>query len=388
MIKYLTIILVAMTFGCNKSSQKFEYKEFIISNSVEVNKFEALDHELCTIISKDKEIKNLKNQTSYWKCRISTTKSRIDNYNLKKNHSKAEIEIIEDLKKLIEKIFQKLIKISDEFIIEKNQRINKIHNDQCHEMLGIKNKDMTPVIYESYLNCRKSLLKSYESLPAFGKLSYLKYPNKSYNLINIVKRNIDEDILNQKIQNQEYQECNKFNIKSTNFKTCAETSKKSKQCFSEIVKKRFLQEVKLKAICHQQAYSRFPYELLKESVKFNVKDEQKNKLLFADDKNKSSFYSLGLDKKDIDKFQAKTNEKNIDDNKTEQEDKKNKSSIFKKDEELIVANSGKNLYSKAELVSIQQKYIEECINNQELELLKFNQKLEEDCEKINKEIKY
>ncbi|MCE2687647.1 MAG: hypothetical protein LW595_03755 [Rickettsiales bacterium] len=396
MIKYLTIILVIMAFGCSKFSKQNDRKDFIISNSAEINQFEASDHELCSIIANNNEIKNLKNQTNYWKCRISTTKSRIDSYSVKKNHSKTELEIIENLKKLIEKIFQKLINISDEFIIEKNQRINKIHHDQCQEVLGIKNRDITPATYESYLNCRKSLLKSYESLPAFGKLSYLKYPNKSYNLINIVKRNIDEDILNQKIQNEEYPECSKFNIKSRNFKNCIELNKKSKQCFSEIVKKRFLQEVRLKAVCHQQAYSRFPYELLKKSIEFDFQEEQKNKLIFADDKNKSSFYSLGLNKNDIDKFQSKINEeksleaeeKNIDKNKEKQEDKKDQNSfIFSKDEELKIANSTKNLYSKPELVAIQQKYIEKCIDNKELELSKFNQQLEEDCENINKDKK-
>jgi len=402
MIKYLTIILVIISFGCNKFSKQSDQKdqkdqkEFILSNSAEINQLEILDHELCTIITKNKNIKNLKNQTNYWKCRISTAKSRIDHYNIKKNHNKTELETIENLKKLIEKIFQKLMKISDEFIIEKNQRINKIHHSQCQEILGINNKDMNPVTYENYLNCRKSLLKSYESLPAFGKLSYLKYPNKSYNLINIVKRNIDEDILNQKIQNEEYPECSKFNIKSRSFKNCTESSKKSKQCFSEVIKKRFLQEVKLKSLCHQQAYSRFPYELLKKSTEFDSREEQQNKLLLADDKNKSSFYSLGLNKDDIEKFQLKINEeksleaeeknidKNIDKNKAEKENKNNQGSIFSKDEELKIANSSKNLYSKAELVVVQQKYIEECMVNKESELSKFNQKLEEDCEKINK----
>ena len=399
MIKYLTIILVIISFGCNKFSKQSDQKdqkEFILSNSPEINQLEILDHELCTIITKNKDIKNLKNQTNYWKCRINTAKSRIDHYNIKKNHNKAELETIENLKKLIEKIFQKLMKISDEFIIEKNQRINKIHHNQCQEILGISYKDMNPATYENYLNCRKSLLKSYESLPAFGKLSYLKYPNKSYNLINIVKRNIDEDILNQKIQNEEYPECSKFNIKSRNFKNCTESSKKSKQCFSEVIKKRFLQEVKLKSLCHQQAYSRFPYELLKKSTEFDSREEQQNKLLLADDKNKSSFYSLGLNKSDIEKFQLKINEeksleaeeknidKNIDKNKAEKEDKNNQGSIFSKDEELKITNSSKNLYSKAELVVVQQKYIEECMVNKESELSKFNQKLEEDCEKINK----
>ena len=395
MIKYLTIILIIISFGCNKFSKQSDQKdqkEFILSNSAEINQLEILDHELCTVITKNKDIKNLKNQTNYWKCRISTTKSRVDHYNIKKNHNKAELENIENLKKLIEKIFQKLIEISDEFIIEKNQRINKIHHNQCQEILGINNKNKNPATYENYLNCRKSLLKSYESLPAFGKLSYLKYPNKSYNLINIVKRNIDEDILNQKIQNEEYPECNKFNIKSHNFKNCTESSKKSKECFSEVIKKRFLQEVKLKALCHQQAYSRFPYELLKKSTEFDFQKEQQNKLLFTDDKNKSSFYSLGLNKVDIEKFQLKNNEeksleaeeKNIDKNKAEKENKNNQDSIFSKDEELKIANSSKNLYSKAELVAVQQKYIEECMVNKELELSKFNQKLEEDCEKINK----
>ena len=146
--------------------------------------------------------------------------------------------------------------------------------------------------------------------------------------------------------------------------------------------------MKLKSLCHQQAYSRFPYELLKKSTEFDSREEQQNKLLLADDKNKSSFYSLGLNKGDIEKFQLKINEeksleaeeKNIDKNI----DKNNQGSIFSKDEELKIINSSKNLYSKAELVVVQQKYIEECMVNKELELSKFNQKLEEDCEKINK----
>ena len=89
MIKYLTIILVIISFGCNKFSKQSDQKdqkEFILSNSPEINQLEILDHELCTIITKNKDIKNLKNQTNYWKCRINTAKSRIDHYNIKKNH--------------------------------------------------------------------------------------------------------------------------------------------------------------------------------------------------------------------------------------------------------------------------------------------------------------
>jgi hypothetical protein len=351
-IFYLNLLF--LIFSCQKKELKKD--PFLLSHLSRVQLQEKQDHNFCASLKLNFDESNNLNNQAYWHCRLSMAKNHLstDNFSPQTQQNNAEIS------DLITKISLKISQISESILSHENNKMDERHHKKCLDLGYVFATDDQAKIDE-YFACRKVLIDDQISVPAFGNLEYLDYPNNSYNLGFVVDKRIDAEIKNYDEKKAKYPNCIKFNLYEVNFKNCAAAQDKSRACFGEIEKKKFRKEWEEKILCQKQSYTKFGDELLKkdEAKKAELERIKLNSNFY----NNNSFAALRLDES-----QFGSNKQN------DLEIKKVKKNI----------NSKENLYSKFELTRLRKQYISSCQKEADLRLKKYVEEFEKDCANLAK----
>lgn len=367
--KLLTKIFAAIfcvNFACTHVEEK---NPFIISDLPHIQAFEKQDHSFCSSlkINFDKSIDL--DSSLYWRCRLSLAK-----YRLRTDGSPESAKQNTEISNLVTKISLKLASTPESILFEENAKMNERQHKKCLALgYQINTEDLAKI--DDYFSCRKALIADQQLVPPFGNTDYLEYPNHSYNIGFVVDRRVDKEIQRYNLAKENYPTCVKFNLDSLNFKNCTLAQDRSRQCFSEIDKKKFLKEMDEKIICQRWAYIRFPNSLLK-GVDQKQIDLERTKTN-SDYNNQLNFAALGIDDKDF--VAAPADEGEEVDNADEAKIKKAKRRAAEKK-----INSNQKLYDKFELTRLRQKYIFSCQKEADLRVASYIKDLKESCHDAEK----
>ncbi len=357
--KLLTKIVVALfcvSFACKHVDEK---TPFVLSQLPNIQILEKQDHAFCSSlkINFDKSIDIQSNL--YWRCRLSLAK-----YRLRTDDSPESLKHNLEISDLVTKISLKLADTPESILIQQNNKMDERHHKQCLVMgYQIETEDLAKV--DDYFSCRKALIADQQLVPPFGNVEYLEYPNYSYNIGFVVDRRVDEEIKRYNLAKEKYPTCVKFHLDNINFKSCTTAQDRSRQCFSEVDKKRFLKEMEEKVICQKWTYIRFPNSLLRENDR--KKAEMERMKANSNFYNQLDFVSLGINDKD---FAAAVEDK-VDEQKIKKEKLKAKAKEI---------NSSAKLYDKFELTRLRQKYIFSCQKEADLRIAKYHDELKKSCD--------
>ncbi len=361
--KFVTKILIlvfCLGFSCTHE-KKPDVNPHILSNIPHIKAFEEQDHNFCSDLKINFD-KSIDLQSSlYWRCRLSLAKQRIrtDNAPDSKN---LNLEISD----LVTKISLKLADTPESILINENNKMDDRDHQKCLKMgYQIYTEDQAKI--DDYFACRRALILDYKLIPPFGNLQYLEYPNHSYNVGFVVDRYLEKSSERLNAAKEQYPTCIKFHLDSNNYKNCTAAQDRSRQCFSEISKKKFLKEMEEKVLCQKMAYVKFPNSMLKEDdqKKADIERITNN----SDFYNNNSFSAIGVEGKDFASL-AKNKKDEEENKKTEEE------LINKKNKEI---NSKAKLYEKFELTRLRQKYIFLCQKEADSKILKYIYELEDSC---------
>ena len=346
-------LIFSVAVACSRGQDPY-----ILSHLSQIQVLEKQDHKFCVSLklSFDKG-DNLKSGI-YWRCRLSLAKYKLYTDQRAPNYAKHNLEISD----LITKISLKLSNTPESILIRENKKMDDRQHKQCLIMGFVFDTEDQAKI-DDYFACRKALIEDQQLVPPFGNTEYLKYPNRSYNLGFVIDRRIDEEIKRYNSEKKNYPTCIKFHFSSANFKNCVAAQNRSRQCFTEIDKKKFRREGEEKIVCQKQAYLRFPDEFLKEEDR-NKRDIERMKNN-SDYYNKQNFASIGIG--DLSQFESKS-------------DKKTEEVTNKKSDKNI--NSKEGLYSKFELTKLRQKYIFSCQQEADGRVIDYVEGLKKDCGKM------
>jgi hypothetical protein len=351
-IFYLNFLF--FVFSCQKTESK--KNPFLLSHLPQVQLQEKQDHNFCASLKLNFDESNNLNNQAYWHCRLSMAKNHLNTDDFLPQIQQNNAEISD----LITKISLKVSQISESILSHENNKMDERQHKKCLDLGYIFATDDQAKIDE-YFACRKVLIDDQLSVPAFGNLEYLDYPNNSYNLGFVVDKRIDAEIKNYDEKKSKYPACIKFNLNDINFKNCAAAQDKSQVCFGEIDKKKFHKEWEEKILCQKQSYTKFGDELLKkdDAKKAELERTKVNSNFY----NNNSFAALRLDES---QFSS--------DKKNNLETEKIKKNI----------NSKENLYSKFELTRLRKQYISSCQKEADLRVKKYVNELEKNCADLTK----
>lgn len=360
-LKIFFALFALVLFSC----AKVKYKEpYIFSNFATVQEMERQDHKFCTSINLDsgKNHDDFTTQT-YWQCRLSLAKNRLSTNSFSFQGQQNNFQIND----LVSKISLHISEIGESNFTKENQKLDLLQHNQCLR-LGYDNDTLDRSKIDDYFLCRKRLLEEYRFNAPFGNLDYLDYPNNSYNIEFVIEQRRKEEDKKFNDAKEKYPTCVKYNLRKENFKNCAAAQDKSRQCFSEIAKKKFKKELSEKTTCQQQSYVKFPDSFLKND-NLDKSKELKQIKLTADDYNSNSFVALGIDEGDLAEFKAKTKEEKEAEKQKEVADNFNKKT---------------NLYNKSELTNLRKEYIFECQKNAESRVEEYAKSLNKECDNMIK----
>jgi hypothetical protein len=360
--KLLTKILTAIlciSFSCT-GNKKPAINPHILSSLPHIRALEEQDHNFCSDLKINFD-KSIDLQSSlYWRCRISLAKHKIRTDSAPDSHN-----FNLELSDLITKISLKLADTPESILINENNRMDDRDHQKCLKMgYQIFTEDQAKI--DDYFACRRALILDYKLIPPFGNFEYLEYPNHSYNVGFVVDRYLEKSTERLNLAKENYPTCIKFHLDSINYKNCAMAQDLSRQCFSEINKKKFLKEMEEKILCQKMAYVKFPNEFLKEDERKKAELERRKNN--SDFYNSNSFAAIGVDSKDF-ATSKKPSEENA-------EEKAEKEIVDEKNKEI---NSKAKLYEKFELTRLRQKYIFLCQKEADSKVVKYIYELEKSC---------
>jgi len=354
------IILIIAALFCITTACDHSKDPYILSHLTQIQTFEMQDHRLCVSLKLNFDKRDNFKSEIYWRCRLSFAKYRLYTDTSRPEYARHNLEISD----LITKISLKLANTPESILIRENKKMDDRQHNQCLVMgFVIDTEDQTKI--DDYFACRKALIEDQQLVPPFGNNEYLKYPNSSYNLGFAIDRRIDDRIKRYKAAKEKYPTCVQFHLNSADFKNCTIAQDNSRQCFSEVDKKKFKREGEEKIICQKQSYIRFPGELLKEEdlAKQDIERMKAN----SDYYNQQNFASIGIgDFSQFDGSAAKTNK-----NKPEKKPAKD-------------INSKAGLYSKFELTRLRQKYIFSCQAEADVRVTQYAEDLKKSCGEMAK----
>lgn len=355
--------IFCLSFACTHVEEK---NPFILSSKPHIQVFEKQDHAFCSSlkINFDKSI-DLESGL-YWRCRLSLSK-----YRLRTDNTPETLAHNIDISELVTQISLKLAGTPESILYHENSQMDERDHKKCLRM-GYEIQTEDKMKADDYFSCRRALIVDRQLIPPFGNDDYLEYPNYSYNIGFVIDRRVDQEIKRYNLAQEQYPTCLKYHLDNVNFKNCTMAQDRSRQCFSEIDKKKFLKEMEEKVICQRWAYIRFPNDLLKNTDQ-NKADIERMKSN-SDYNNQLNFASLGIDDKD---FMAAVSEeeKAIEEEKAKKEKRK-------AEQKKINSNAG--LYNKFELTRLRQKYIFSCQKEADVRVLKYLDEVAKSCEDMTK----
>lgn len=333
---------------------------YILSHLSHIQTLEKQDHAFCVDLKLDYDKTDNLKSALYWRCRLSMAKFRL----YPNPHDEAMQRHNLEINDLLTKISLRLAQTPESVLMHQNKMMDERDHNQCLVMgFTLETQDQTKV--DDYFACRKALLTERQLVPPYGNKQYLKYPNSSYNIGFVIDRRIDAEIARYNAAKEKYPTCVKYHLKGLDFKKCTASQDASRQCFSEIERKRFKKEGEEKIICQKEAYMRFPDEFLKDE------DARKKEIarlkLNSDYYNKNSFAAIGVDDTQFDSDEERVV-------KEKAEAKKSRKDI----------NSKQGLYSKYELTRLRQKYIFTCQKEADTKVEDYVDGLNRTCEEMAK----
>ncbi len=346
--KIPAIILIALTLACTKTQPAY-----VLSHIPRIQSFENQDHKFCSSLKLDFDTRDNTKSHLYWRCRLSLAK-----YKLQVSDSPMAAMGNPEINDLIAKISVKIANTPEAVLLRENKYLDNRQHKQCLNM-GFVFDTTDQAKIDDYFACRKALMSDYSLIPPFGKSEYLPYKNPAYNIGFIIDQRIDATLKRFEEAKEKYPTCVKYNLNSVDFKNCTKAQDVSRQCFTEINKKKFQKENAKKIICQKQAYIRFPDDLLREEDKKIIE-----KPLSYD--YGQTFAALGIN--NVTDFGAP---------KKEEESKEEK-----QNNKAAEINSKKGLYAKYELTQLRQKYVISCQDEAQKQVDEYVEGLKKTCESL------
>lgn len=353
------------------------------NNNNELQKIEREDHQFCVSLGLDFGEDELKTEI-YWRCRITLAKYKIKDDAIIPEDIRRNIMI----KKLISDIGKNYSLSYEKWGDKRNSLFDNNDHQSCVTLgynIDTIDKITSSTTIEDYLACRKRLINSQQIIPPYNKTEYFKRPQDSYNIGFAINKRMDREIAKFEAAKEKYPVCVKFNLKSPEFKTCSLDYDEQRQCLTKIHRLKFRRELQEKSACQKKAYVRFPDSMI------NQDDEKARELSniaeSADLKNNSSFFSIGIDKDQLEKFRGEEtkvikktdnqNDKKDNDKKTTDNEKKIAETKVKKN-----FNTKDDLYSKVDITRLRQQFIFSCQKATEPDLESYGNKLQNECNAI------
>lgn len=352
--KKILIAIFFLTFACTKPKDPY-----VLSHIPHIQLLEKQDHQSCVALRLNFDKADNLHSELYWRCRLSFAKYRLSVDPVTPQQINSNIEIND----LITKISLKLADSSETILSRENKKMDNRHHQQCLRMgFVIETEDQAKI--DDYFSCRKALIEDQQLVPAYGNTDYLTHQNYSYNLGFVIDQRINLAIQRFNEMNKKYPTCVKYNLYSENFQKCIAAQDESRQCFTQIERKKFQKDGEEKISCQKESYVRFNNEMLKDEYRTQQEIEKANRdSAFY---NKQNFASIGIDGA-LFASQPK---------KTEEEEEK------ERQEKIRKINSKAGLYSKFELTRLRQKYIFSCQKEVAEEIEKFAADLKKHCEDL------
>lgn len=341
---------------------------FINFSNDKIKKIESEDHQFCVSLGLDFGEDSLKAEI-YWRCRIALAQSKIKDDAI----SPEDIRLNITIKQLIASITKSYNRSLEEWNVGRNSLFNNNDHNSCvTQGHKIDFEHITnATIVEDYFACRKRLIDTQQIIPPYHKTEYFKRPQDSYSIGFAINKRSDKEIAQFEAAKAKYPICAQFNIKTDNFKNCAEDYDDQKKCFSKIRDLRFKRELLEKTACQKKTYVRFPDSMLKPD---NKKTEELAAFAKrADINNNSNFISIGIDRKELEQFKGE-----------DSEEKKIASETIKITEKDAAKNyNTKNqLYTKVDLTRLRGEFAHSCQLATEPNLNNYSKKLQTECRQI------
>jgi hypothetical protein len=340
------------------SSSKKE-EPYLLSHLLHIRIFEREDHTFCSSLKLDFDRTNNDRSSLYWRCRLSLAKFRLYTDTSNPDLAKHNLEIND----LITKISLRLAETPEAVLSRENKKMDERDHKRCLAM-GFTDQTEDQAKIDDYYFCRKSLIADQRLIPPFKNRKYLDYPNDSYNMSFVIDQRLDAEIKKYKEMKETYPMCMKYNMRGENFKNCRAAQEKSRQCTSQIEKKRFKRDGEEKITCQKQAYVRFPNQLIRD---YDVREKEiervsTNSAFY----NQQSFASIGIN--DLSKFDS-------DEERAKKEKQKKEVGDF---------NTKNRMYSRFELTRLRQKYIGLCQKEADKKVKEYVDELRDECDGLAK----
>jgi hypothetical protein len=349
----LMMILCANLFFACAAKKKVD--PYVLSVAPQIQALEKQDHQFCSSLKLDFDKRDNSKSELYWRCRLSLTKYRL----YINDNSPAAAMHNEQINELMGKISLNIAKSPEVILLRENRKMDDRDHKKCVAMgFEVFTADQAKV--DDYFACRKALIEDQKVVPAFGNTDYLQYSNDTYNIGFAIDRRIDEEIKRYNEAQIKYPTCVKYNLYTIDYKNCTAAQDSSRQCFSEITRKKFAKEAEEKITCQKKAYIQFPEEFLKESERSQTQIDKMR--VTSDYYNRRSFSSIGIS--DVSKFDA------------DAERVKKQKEAQKK---AININSKEGLYTKFELTKLRQNFVFSCQKEADFRIVKYVADLSEGC---------
>jgi len=227
------IIALFFVFSCNQSYD------------AEMQKLEMQDNQFCVGIGLTPNVDDLLTEI-YWRCRI---------YKMQ-GHTKftSRIKHLIGYNKALDRLDQK-VKIDYKYYYEQwTKTRNDIFDNNDHNLCimqghDIKNFEATKL--EDYLSCRRRLIRDQQIIPPFNKTQYFNRPQDSYNIGFAINKKLDAEIIKFNAAKEKYPFCVKFDLYSSEFKSCTIDYDNNRQCVKNIPKLRLKRELAEKVLCQK-----------------------------------------------------------------------------------------------------------------------------------------
>jgi hypothetical protein len=352
---FFLLILTFIVFACNKS------ESYLFTQQSNLRIIERQDHQRCVAQGLDFGHWDEIVTELYWRCRYNLLQRRKINDDV----SGKTIRHNAMIKKMGEEMLQNLSRARYSALAQVEEDVELSDHNKCLKMghnFGIGHKD------ENYYLCRQNLILS--RIPPAPKVTnafesvILDEERSKQNLQNAAKdrKSVKEAAFALKMM-QEYPICVGLNIKSADFRKCANATDESHQCNAGIRLKVVEKQLKNKKYCQNQAFVQFPDN-------------------FAQRKQKSA-NQINLEQKDDEDKANKNEEENI--ALLYLESGGAIKSIVQKPKVKKITDGGIGEYNRIDLLRLREQFIVKCNENMAEKMTSFAQEVADECMQISKD---
>ncbi len=338
--KYLTNFILTLALTSTISSCFTESRQMYEEQSAKrIKSLDESTNKYCTDLGLNFSRENPIRSEMFFRCKIELAKRAKIQNPIKPN----EMAFNQDLEKFIEIQDQQYMNSIENLNYYRNSILNNSHHKICQKK-GYDFDSLQQDKIEEYLNCRESLIMTFELKPAYQSYQDLNYPQNSYNINFVINEKQDQEIKKAREFAKKYPFCSNLKIDSPKSIECKKAFDEKESCINNTKREYFFRKKRFQEICQQKLYIKLPESLLIEKKEKQTRAEKRN---FNTDLHLNASYHQFLSNEKIrNSFMFKKNE---------EENKK------QKDVEQKINNSFKQLYTKHELTSLRKKFINSCM---------------------------